>query len=195
MGPPVEKFGKLILIFRCSQLDGGFGVLIKAGGNQLTFPVESSNPKILKDVINKPLNIEKVKSLVRYCKKIGIDTHAFFVCGFPQQTRIDIINDYKFAVDVGFDSATFNIISPLPGSRLYQQYRERLDINNINYAKVSISHPTIPDKELEDMIYSFNVKYNKSLLWRSPLKFIKKYIGTLLRKFSLKDYSWIFVRQ
>ena len=167
----------------------------KSGCYQLTLPIESSNPRILKEVIHKPLKLDAVKPLVQHCKKLGIDTHAFFVCGFPQETKEDIINDYNFAMAVGFESATFNIITPLPGSELYEQYKDQLDIDKINYTTVSIKHPTIPDKELEEMIRDFNIKFNRSLLWKSPKKFVKKYIGTSLRKFSLKDLPKLFMRQ
>jgi len=153
-----------------------------AGFYQLVFPIESSNPKILKDVIHKPLEIEIVEPLVKHCRKIGIDTHGFFICGFPQQTREDMQNDFEYAKKIGLDSASFNLLSPFPGSDLYYDYRDKIDTDDANYIKATIPHPTIPKEELEDMVNSFNVNFNKSLKWRRPIKYISKYYGTALRK-------------
>ncbi|GAH74218.1 unnamed protein product, partial [marine sediment metagenome] len=69
----------------------------RAGCYQLTFPVESFKQHILKDVINKPLKIGRIKGLVTHCHKLGIDVHAFLICGFPQQTKDMMESDFKMA--------------------------------------------------------------------------------------------------
>jgi anaerobic magnesium-protoporphyrin IX monomethyl ester cyclase len=166
-----------------------------AGCYQLTFPVETSNTKILHDTIRKPLKIEIIEPLVKHCRKIGIDTHAFFICGFPEQTKQDMINDFEYAKRVGFDSASFNLISPFPGSDLYYDYKYKINVDEANYATATIPHPTIPKKELEEMVNGFNIKFNKSLKWRRPLKYISKYYGTALRKYSLMDAKTLLGRQ
>lgn len=169
--------------------------LMKSSGcYQLTFPVESSNPHILKEIIHKPLNLDKVKPLARYCQKIGIDTHAFFISGFPEQNQKDLFKDYKFALDCKFTSATFNILSAFPGSELYEQYKDQINIDNLNYTKVSIKHPTIKRRELERMVKNLNRDFNRSIIWRNPLRFLKKYLGTILRKRKFWNILKIFDR-
>jgi len=165
-----------------------------AGCYQLTFPVETFNRDILKHVINKPLTLDNVPMLAKHCHKIGIDTHAFFVCGFPEQTKYDMVMDFKLAKKVGFDSASFHIITPLPGSAIYEKYKDVVDLDKINYIKVSISHPELSDDELEKLVHSFNVKFNKRLFWRHPYKFLNKYIGTSIKKFSIWDTRKMFQR-
>ena len=162
---------------------------------QLTFPVESANTYTLKKVIHKPLRLDIVGPLVRHCREIGIDTHSFFVCGFPHETREDLQKNFDFAMDVGFDSATFNIVSPLPGSRLYDVYKDAVDIKNIHYTKVSIKNPNIPDVELEEIVRKQNIRFNRSLLWRDPRKFFNKYVRTAVKKYSLAELPNMFSRQ
>jgi len=175
-------------------LDNDLLDLMKASGcYQLTFPVETSNEKILKKVINKPIHIEKVEPLVKHCHKIGIDVHAFFVCGFPQQTKQDMINDFEYAKRVAFDSASFHIITPLPGSKIYDQYHD-IDLKNINYIHSTIPHPTLSSKEIEDLVNSFNVEFNKLLQQRDPVKFYNKYVKTAEKKFHNKDYESLLKR-
>jgi len=154
----------------------------KAGCYQLTFPVESFNKHILKKVIHKPLKVERVKGLVKHCHKLGIDVHAFFVCGFPEQTKEMLENDFNKAREAKFDSASFHIITPLPGSKIYEQYKDKINLDNINYIKATIPHPQISSVELETLINTFNINFNKSYKWRHPYKFFKKYVLIPYRK-------------
>ena len=148
----------------------------ESGCYQLTLPVESSNEYILNKVIHKPLDIKKLLTTMKLCKKLKISTHAFFICGFPEQTREDMINDYKYAKKAGFDSASFHILTPLPGSDLYEKYKDFVDLDNINYIYSTIPHPTMSKDEIESLVYQFNVRFNKRYKWNHPIKFIKKYV-------------------
>jgi radical SAM superfamily enzyme YgiQ (UPF0313 family) len=173
--------------------------LIKAikesGCYQLSLAIESSSPRILKDIIDKPTNIDMVEPVVKLCKKYKIDLHAFFILGFPEQTIEEMRNDYKFALKMGFSSASFNIISPLAGSRIYDQYKDKITFDKIDLRKSSIPHPEISAEELEEMVHNFNKKFNSSLFYRNPKIFVKKYIYTLLRKKSLNFMFKMFNRQ
>jgi len=148
----------------------------RAGCYQLTFPVESFNQDVLEEVINKPLKVERVKGLVEHCHKLGIDVHAFFVVGFPEQTKDMMESDFKIAKATGFDSASFHIITPLPGSRIYEDWKDKINLDNINYIHSTIPHPELSTRELDELVDKFNVDFNKSYKWRHPYKFIKKYI-------------------
>jgi len=177
-------------------LDEELLILMKESGcYQISLAIESSTPHILKNVIHKPLNLNSVKPIVDICNKIGIDLHAFFVCGFPEQTKEEMFNDYRFAKKMNFTSASFNIISPLPGSSIYEKYKHNLDLSDIDLKKASIPHPDISRKELEVMANQFNHRFNRSLIYRKPVVFLKKYVGTIVRKFSWKIIKNIFSRQ
>lgn len=169
-------------------------VMKDAGCYQLTFPVETTNKRILKEVINKPLHVERVEHLVKYCHKIGIDIHAFFICGFPEQTKQDMINDFKYAKRVEFESASFNIITPLPGSALFKKYEGLIDLKELNYIHATIPHPTMSKKEIETLVDNFNKEFNRLLEIRDPLKFYNKYIKTARKKFGKKDASTLLRR-
>lgn len=154
----------------------------RAGCYQLTFPVETFNCHILRNIINKPLTVWKVKKLVDHCHKIGIDVHAFFVCGFPEQSKDDLLYDFKRAKQTGFDSASFHIITPLPGSRIYEKYNDKVNLDNINYINPTIPHPEMKKEEIKELVHSFNVNFNKAYKWRHPYKFLKKYVILPYRK-------------
>lgn len=177
-------------------LDDELLELIKESGcYQLSLAIESSTPRILKNVINKPSNLDMVAPVVKTCKKLGIDLHAFFVCGFPEQSKEEILNDFKFAMKMKFTSASFNIICPLPGSTIYEKYRDILLFEDVDLRKCSIPHPEINKDEMEKMIDGFNKKFNSSLLYRNPKMFLKKYGSTLIRKPSFNVIKKFFKRQ
>jgi len=167
----------------------------ESGCYQLSLAVESSTPRILKEIINKPTKLEMVEPIVKTCKKIGIDLHAFFVCGFPEQSRKEIINDYKFAKKMGFTSASFNIICPLPGSDVYDKYKDILSFEDVELRKSSIPHPEMGKREMEKLVDGLNKKFNSSLLYRHPLMFMKKYAATVIRKPSIGFVKKLFSRQ
>ena len=153
----------------------------RSGCYQLSFAVENANPHILHKVIHKPIKLERVKPLVKYCHKIGIDTHAFFVTGFPEESLEDMKRNYEFAKECGFSSASFHIITPFPGTDIYKKY-PIADYTVIEMKSVNIHHPELSDAELEELVDGFNKRFNRSLLWRNPRRFLRKYGGNLLRR-------------
>ena len=67
-------------------------------------------------------------------------------------------------------------------SRLYNKYKDIVDIDNINYIHSTIPHPTMESSEIEDLVHSFNVGFNKGWKYKHPLKFMYKYIWIPFRK-------------
>lgn len=153
----------------------------KSGCYQLSLAVENANPSILHQVIHKPIKLEKVKPIVRYCHKIGIDTHAFFVTGFPEETLEDMKRNYEFARECGFSSASFHIITPFPGSDIYEKYPIS-DYLGVEMRNANIPHPELSSQEIERLVDGFNKRFNRSLLWRNPRRFFSKYGGNLIRR-------------
>ena len=170
----------------------------KSGCYQVTFAVENSNPYILKEVIHKPLeNLDRVKELVKYCHKIGIDTHAFFVMGFPEESVDSMKKTFEWALETNFTSATFNIVQPLPGSELWDKYRKEgeKDLKHINLRYATIPHPEISKESLEKMVDEFNTKFNSSAWRRNPKMFVMKYMRVALKRHDWKFIKRMFKRQ
>ena len=165
----------------------------ESGCYQLSFAIESSNKKILSKVIKKPLKLDRVEPLVKHCRKIGIDLHAFFVSGFPEESVESMKDNYRFAKAMNFTSASFNIVNPIPGSELYEKYP--VDYSQIELRNASIPHPEISGVQLEKLIAGFNKRFNSSLIYRNPRMFFKNYVGNIIRKKSLHFALRVFGRQ
>ena len=114
---------------RADRIDEELLKLIKESGCvELTFGIESGNQRVLDEVIQKNLKLSDVIKAVELTKKYGIKTKAFFVIGFPGETKEEIKQtaDYiiklrkKYNVEAGPLIAT-----PLIGTRLYELCKEK----------------------------------------------------------------------
>ena len=91
----------------------------KSGGYQLFLAVESGNQDVLKHIIHKPLNLEKVGKVVNICKKLGLQTTGIFMIGLPGETWDQIRETFRYAERMNFDCTMFNIATPLPCTEMY----------------------------------------------------------------------------
>jgi len=108
------------------QLDGSLLELMKKSGcTQITISVESGSPRVLNELMRKPLKLEKVPPVVEKCKELGIDVGANFVIGIPGETWDEIRQTFRFAETADFDLAHFHIATPSPKSDLYTLVREK----------------------------------------------------------------------
>ena len=151
----------------------------EAGCYQITFSIESGSRNSLK-LMKKNVNLEKVKPLVRYAKKLGISCHATFVLGIPGETVEDIKKSFQFASYCDFDSASFFIVSPLPGSELYDHclskgYLTDISFERLDFKSTKINNPDLPHNLVEKLIKNENTYFIVKYLFKHPIKFFKKY--------------------
>ena len=138
----------------------------ETGCYQLTFAIESGNQDVLSKIIKKPLVLSKVKPLVKKAKKLGIKVHAFCICGLPGETKEQMQETYDFALDCGFDSASFFAATPLIGSELLSicqakgYLRENITCNEQLYKIGNITTPQFTAQEVQDLVAKFNRDYN-----------------------------------
>ena len=141
--------------------------MCESGCYQLTFAVESGNQDVLNNIIKKPLDLSTVKPLVNYAHELGIKVHAFFVSGFPGETKKQMHETYQFAKESCFDSASFFLATPLVGSELIRICKEnnylRKDASWLYrlYKTGNISTPDFTSTEAEELVRSFNKEFNK----------------------------------
>lgn len=87
----------------------------KAGWHLLAFGIESGNQAIL-DQNNKGLKLTKVRQVIGWCQKLGIETEGFFIIGLPGETPETIQETIDFAKSLHLDEVQFNILIPFLGT-------------------------------------------------------------------------------
>ncbi len=127
------------------QIDDTIASMLKEGGIEVvSLAIESGNPRVLKDIIHKPLKLEMVPKAIDILRKYDFYIQGLFVIGFPGETLEDIDITMKFIHKCKLNWVNIFVASPLPGSELMDKCIEGgyLDIDsvaNIAFTKGSIS--------------------------------------------------------
>lgn len=108
--------------------------LVESGCENIFLGIETGNPKMQK-MIGKNLNLETAERNLRICDKKGLKCWLSFIIGFPGETKEEIestlglalrFRQYQCAVLV-----QMHWLSPDPGSRIYQENKEKLKFDGI----------------------------------------------------------------
>jgi radical SAM superfamily enzyme YgiQ (UPF0313 family) len=92
--------------------------LKKIGLYSAAFGVESGSQKILNNV-KKGTKINQIRGAFKLCKKLKIETWAFFMLGLPGDTIKTIKQTIEFAKELDPDVAKFHILKPFPGTEVF----------------------------------------------------------------------------
>ncbi len=135
------------------KLPGGdfFELAARAGCIQTFFGVESVNRQNLRSQEKYQNQVTEYKDLAAHCHSLGITCHAGYILGLPFDTPATIKKDIAELQTMGFDSASFYILTPLPGSKDHQNWwRERRwldpDFNTYDSAHVAV----LPERMTKD---------------------------------------------
>jgi anaerobic magnesium-protoporphyrin IX monomethyl ester cyclase len=99
--------------------------MVKAGAKSVFIGVESSNPKTLEE-LKKGINMENTVQAVEMLKRNGLEIHASYILGGLHET-VEIIHEtIRFAKRLDANVAQFSILTPYPGTAIYEQVKERI---------------------------------------------------------------------
>lgn len=143
-------------------------LLAEAGCFQVFLGVESLNPETLKHASKRQNTTAEYPTMCARYTANGITAHASYIVGFPEDTPESIHASVRELKNIGFDFASFFILSPVPGSE--DHVRQRLagvwmdtDFNNYDSFQPVTMHAKMTRAEL-----------------------MKAYLGTWKEFFSLK---------
>lgn len=148
-------------------------IMKRAGCIEIRSGVESGNNQILKD-IKKQLTTEQVETGVSLIEKHGIRNTLFFMIGNPGETKKTIKETIHFAKKLNATFVSFNIATPLPGSDLFEKYRESFqfqDIKTFDTLSSKFSMCGIPPRTLRRfLVFAYSTYYLRlgffvKLLW------------------------------
>jgi radical SAM superfamily enzyme YgiQ (UPF0313 family) len=112
----------------------------KSGCHTLFIGLESVNPESLKDM-KKEQTVDEVFRAVRMLRKNGIRVHGMFVYGFDQDDWTTVKETVRFAKKSGLTSTQFLILTPLPGSPIFDKMRSEGRISFRDWALYDAHHP------------------------------------------------------
>lgn len=121
---------KLDLDWQCETaikcLDAELLALMRqAGCVSISFGVETADPDLGKKYSNSKIRSpEHAETVISTARKLGIRTRAFFMLGFPEETRDQMRKTVDLAVRLDPDSAQFTSVTPYPGTPMWHDVRK-----------------------------------------------------------------------
>lgn len=132
----------------------------KASIIQIGLGVESGNPRILKDICNKRVQIEETIQAYDLMNSEGFRTNAYFMIGLPTETREEIFDTIKLCKRINSKINSVNIFQPFPELPLTNFCIERgyMEKNAIipDFTECSILiMPSISKEEILNLLKTF----------------------------------------
>jgi radical SAM superfamily enzyme YgiQ (UPF0313 family) len=141
---------------RLDSVDAELVRLMKDSGCfQVNVGIESGSPRILKQ-IRKGITPDLARRAVRLLRAGGLEVVGFFMMGFPGETRDEIRQTIRLALELPLTGASFSIYSPLPGTEDYRQLwkdgHPDLDaVNALDFVSYENNLSEVPARELRAM--------------------------------------------
>jgi len=160
----------------------------RAGCHHITLAVESGSPRVLKELIRKPLDLAKVAPIIRACRRVGMGVSVFFVVGFPGETREEIARTFEFAMELDADQACFFTATPLPGTELYRQCLETGALTEpVDFRRLRVGQPIFDTAEwtadeLVEMTRRAQERFYRRAARRHPVRFFNAGLARLVRE-------------
>ncbi|MFN7973248.1 MAG: radical SAM protein [Acidobacteriota bacterium] len=99
--------------------------MAEAGAFSFLLGIESPHQEVL-DAFKKKSESTFADESVALLKKHGIDSHASFIIGNLDESREMILETIRYARRLNPESAQFSILTPFPGTQLYNENRDRI---------------------------------------------------------------------
>lgn len=176
-------------------------LLKKAGTYKINYGFETTSTQLQKE-IGKNLDIEQAKETIRLTSDAGIITGAYFMFGFPTQTKEEALETIDYAAHSPLDVAYFFKATPYPGSRFFNAVVRNAEANfsahysDYHFYSVDRSYGNISQNELNRLILLAQQRFYFRFvrLWRGFRKATRKgiFVKNLLSIFALIVQSHLF---
>jgi radical SAM superfamily enzyme YgiQ (UPF0313 family) len=98
--------------------------LKKAGCSLIAYGVESGN-QVGIDYLQKGITLSQIRRAFALTRQAGIQPMAYFILGIPVETYAQGLETIRFARELNPDYAQFSILSPFPGTKLYEEAKAK----------------------------------------------------------------------
>ena len=137
---------------RADELDPELLELMKkAGCTCIQIGVEQGNPELIQKY--KKVKKEEVMRVVREIREAGIDAHGCFMLGMPEENLSTIAETIAFAQSLPLNTAFFNIFTPRPGTRIFEECEregliQRPKWDRFDDRRSVWNHPALSERQL-----------------------------------------------
>ena len=140
----------------------------KAGCQYIFYGIEFGDQRIL-HFSGKGTTIKQIYDTIRHTREAGIISYGYFMIGYPTETKESIEKTISLSSDpnLGLDHAGFSLVTPFPGTPLYDYCRRNnllrtdnwKDYNMIQPDNGVIKLPDVSSAELIDLYDRAHVEF------------------------------------
>jgi radical SAM superfamily enzyme YgiQ (UPF0313 family) len=158
--------------------------LLKGVGlTSVTVGIETPDDAALAPRGRKAFDADRPREFIAACRALGLRTVAGFLIGFPEDTEESIRRVRRYAAWLNPTFANFNVLTPYPGTAMFEALGERL--GTVDFSRFTVYTPVLPcahvtAERLEELLrkcfrsFYFRWEYlrrNAALLWPSLRRF------------------------
>lgn len=149
-------------------------LLGRAGCFEMFVGVESFDRNTLKSVNKFHNQPSRYADIISMCSENGIRPHFSNIIGFPGQGEQEIEEHLEVLKELSPTGASFYILTPIPGTEQYDEYRASGVINEPNLDRFDATcvvweHPRISADRLQDLLYHCYTSYYAHLIRHTTL--------------------------
>tara|TARA_B100000315_G_scaffold58154_1_gene52573 strand:+ start:1581 stop:3311 length:1731 start_codon:yes stop_codon:yes gene_type:complete len=135
--------------------------------NWIQVAIESGSPEVLKNIIHKPLDLNKGMKNLELLQKYDLYVRAFFILGFPGETKEQMQETIDFMNNAKINWNGIGMAKPISGSELEKICKDNdfihLSSDNMDMTserKACISTPEFTPQEVDEIVYNANIYAN-----------------------------------
>jgi len=117
--------------------------MYRAGCLMLHIGIETGSEKIRK-MMDKTGTLGKITDKIRLLKRNGFKVGAWFMIGFPRETKKEMKETIKYAFSIDADLITFAEVFSLPGAEIYDYLKEKYGFQRIDWSNFDIHSSMYP---------------------------------------------------
>lgn len=150
---------------RADRIDGNLARILKeVGCFDINYGLESGSQAIL-DTMDKKLDTRRAEENVKQVLDVGLDVHATFIVGMPNETEETFAETKGYIRRIGLPQVSAGILTPFPATRIYDLAKERGLITDDDayceslgavYEDVYVNLTSLPDQTLRDWKQELN---------------------------------------
>lgn len=172
--------------------EGMLSIFKRAGCIMFYVGIESGSERVLR-ALKKGISLEQVRAAIASAKRAGLEVTGTFIIGAPWESRGDVARTIGFAKSCGIDYAQFTVMTPYPGTEVYDIARREGLIEEREWKRYTTIQPVMRTRYLarEELAKLVDVAYKSFYLrGRFMLNMIQKrrlkLVKPVLRHYLLK---------
>jgi radical SAM superfamily enzyme YgiQ (UPF0313 family) len=143
----------------------------KAGTYRIDYAIESASARIQK-LVHKNLDLDRAREVVNMTAQKGIVTGAYYMLGFPGETKDEMEETVEYALSLTNHISSFFYLMPFPGTEIAESDPDiSKKVKNISFGDASGIVMNLSGTSCEDMMKIRKSAYRKFFF--SPARIMK----------------------